>query len=74
MYVCPIEWDDLESTDSSDIKFCDVCNENVYWTKTQEEFEKFASEGKCVAHESDEITLLGIPDGSDDEYLLPENK
>jgi hypothetical protein len=60
-YQCPNKWEELKSTESKDIKFCDHCSQNVYLAESQAKFEKFADEGKCVAIEIEEIMLIGEP-------------
>ncbi|MDH5424133.1 MAG: hypothetical protein OEY29_03945 [Gammaproteobacteria bacterium] len=61
-YECPKKWDELESTNSASIKFCQHCHHPVHLAKSREEFAAFSAEGKCVAIESEERLYLGMPE------------
>lgn len=47
-FICARKWQDLESTDSEDVKFCTHCDQPVYLAKTMEDFDQFAEERKCT--------------------------
>lgn len=55
-----MSWGDLEKTTDAGIRFCDRCQENVHLAKSNDEFARFASEGKCVAIEIEMKMELGI--------------
>lgn len=59
-FSCPIQWDSLSITAFKNIKYCEQCNENVYFCETPEVFTEKASLGQCVAIP----TELDIPDDS----------
>jgi hypothetical protein len=49
-YKCPLNWDELDSTNSSNIKFCKTCDKAVKLCVEQSEID-FASEtGLCIAY------------------------
>lgn len=47
-FVCSRKWQDFESTESDDVKFCTHCEQPVYLAKTVEDFDQFAEEKKCT--------------------------
>lgn len=47
-FICARKWQDLESTESEDVKFCNHCEQSVYLAKTMEDFDRFAEERKCT--------------------------
>lgn len=47
-FICSRKWQDFESTESDDIKFCTHCEQSVYMAKTMEDFDQFAEERKCT--------------------------
>lgn len=47
-FICARKWQDLESTESEDVKFCTHCEQSVYMAKTLEDFDQFAEERKCT--------------------------
>ena len=47
-FICSRKWQDLESTDSEDVKFCTHCEQSVYLAKTIEVFDQFSEERKCT--------------------------
>ena len=49
IYKCPLSFNKLKGT-SPDIKFCDVCQKNVYNVKTKEELIEHANQGHCIAY------------------------
>lgn len=48
-FVCPRKWDSLGQTESADIRYCDVCSQNVYFCETPREFVSQGNLGRCVA-------------------------
>jgi hypothetical protein len=47
-FVCSRKWQDFESTELDDVKFCTHCEQPVYLAKTVEDFDQFAEEKKCT--------------------------
>lgn len=47
-FVCSRKWQDFESTESDDVKFCMHCEQPVYMAKTMEDCDQFAEERKCT--------------------------
>ena len=60
-YECPKRWNDLLATDVENVRFCNHCEQNVYLVQTQIEFAEQAAKGKCVAIETPEFTMAGMP-------------
>lgn len=48
-YACSLRWDDLESTDHSDVRHCLNCMKNVYHIKTGADISIAVENGACVA-------------------------
>jgi hypothetical protein len=48
-FICPRKWDALGSTESTNIRYCDVCSQNVYLCETPLEFVSQGNLGRCVA-------------------------
>ena len=48
-FKCPLQWESLQKTPTSDIRFCSSCEKIVYFAHSQDELDNLASEGKCVA-------------------------
>jgi hypothetical protein len=36
--ICPRKWESLKETDSSDMRYCEVCRQNVFLCESAEEF------------------------------------
>jgi hypothetical protein len=51
-FKCPRYWEQLQETPDSQIRFCGMCNKNVYLCRTQKDLERFAGEKICVAIDS----------------------
>ncbi len=47
-FKCPYSWSKLQRVEKN-VRFCSVCEKNVHMSHSQEEFERFVEEGKCVA-------------------------
>ncbi len=60
-YKCPLEWDNLNFTDDTDIKYCEECKKNVYRVYSEEEFHEMADNQRCVYIKSTEFETLGYP-------------
>jgi len=48
-FVCPRQWESLRQTESPDIRYCEVCSQNVYLCETPVEFVRQGNLGRCVA-------------------------
>jgi hypothetical protein len=48
-FICPRKWVSLRPTESPDIRYCEVCNQNVYLCETPLEFVRQGNLGRCVA-------------------------
>jgi hypothetical protein len=48
-FICTKKWAGLTPTDIENIRHCDVCNEQVYWSANPEEFVANSKQGRCVA-------------------------
>jgi uncharacterized protein (TIGR02996 family) len=48
-FQCPKQWDKLQSTGDSAIRFCEMCRKNVYYCRTIGEARAHAYRGDCVA-------------------------
>jgi hypothetical protein len=42
----------------------------VHWVDKQEDFDRAAAEGKCVAFENHGTATVGFPDGVEQEFIL----
>jgi len=61
-FKCPLKWSDLEKTDYEDVRYCDVCMENVYHVFTVGDFKKRVKEKKCIAIVDEDEVLAGMPE------------
>jgi hypothetical protein len=52
-YRCHMEWEDLNLTETSDVRYCATCSKNVYLCKTDSEIERETSNDHCLAIPSD---------------------
>ncbi|MDH5178178.1 MAG: hypothetical protein OEZ39_00805 [Gammaproteobacteria bacterium] len=60
-FKCPKNWDELTHTENENIRYCQVCDNNVYFANDAGQLDKLASEGKCTAFEhSQHGTRTGI--------------
>ena len=48
-FVCLRKWESLRPTESPDIRYCEVCSQNVYLCETPLEFVSQGNLGRCVA-------------------------
>jgi len=46
---CPKIFDDMITTDDTNVKFCSGCNTNVYLVKDTEEMDNHTKQGHCIA-------------------------
>lgn len=75
-YQCDKDWDELEETSDSGIRFCHECKNNVYLCLNEDSFVKAIQLGRCVAAASDDEKYdiqrtVGIPD---EKYIYRMNK
>jgi hypothetical protein len=49
-YECHLQWDRLDQTDKSDVRYCQDCKSTVTFVRTQEELAAASDNGKCVAY------------------------
>jgi uncharacterized protein (TIGR02996 family) len=54
-FECPKQWDQLKPTDKDGVRYCEMCQKNVYFCKTVRDARNHAWEGHCVA------VQLGLP-------------
>ena len=52
------------------MRYCDSCSQQVHWVDKQEDFDRAAADGKCVAFEAHGTAILGFPDGVGQEPIL----
>lgn len=60
-FVCPQKWGELQETEDKTKRFCDKCEQTVYFCITDDETRKHARAGHCIARE--------IPDTSELPWL-----
>ena len=48
-FICPRRWESLSRTESPDIRYCEVCSQNVYLCESPTEFVRQGNLGRCVA-------------------------
>ena len=48
-YQCPKYWQKLQVTKNDSVRFCDACQENVYYCTDKQEAEQHARQGHCIA-------------------------
>ena len=64
-FKCPKDWDALKRTETPAQRFCNECNQIVYFCHTAEELMVAMKEDRCVAINlgglSSEDTMVGMP-------------
>jgi hypothetical protein len=67
-FQCPKRWEALSANRKrSDVRFCELCRQNIYRCQTDAEVVERTARGECVAFESDfGDMLLGIAIPTDD--------
>ena len=48
-YQCPKYWDNLQATEDDSVRFCNACQESVYYCADPQEVNRHAYQGHCVA-------------------------
>lgn len=63
---CPRLWENLQKTESETVRFCESCNKDVYYVKTDEDALYHAEQRHCIAKENlerpDYPFVLGTPE------------
>lgn len=57
-FKCPLHWNDLRPLEDGSVKFCESCQKNVHFARTQDEVNELAAEGKCVAFDVDKKRIF----------------
>lgn len=65
-YQCPKSWNSLEATADDSIRFCDACQENVFYCTDKQEADRHARQGHCIAIASKLTTAV------DNQYEKPQ--
>jgi hypothetical protein len=62
-YRCHQRWDQLETVPGAvRLRFCNRCQSAVHRADSEEEFQKLASQGRCVAvFYSPDDSIIGVP-------------
>ena len=78
-FICPRKWASLKPTRSNGIRYCEVCDQNVYLCETPTGFVRQGELGRCVAIR-EEVTAgqifsecLGTP-SKEQIYQMRQNK
>ncbi len=65
-FKCPKEWASLKPTDQPDQRYCNECNQIVYFCKTGKQLMAAIKEDRCVAvavgGASNADMVLGLPE------------
>ncbi len=48
-FRCPKLWEQLAATNDEAIRYCSVCEKNVFYCDSLVEAERLASQGRCIA-------------------------
>lgn len=48
-YRCSKQWQEFQATKNETIRFCDACQENVYYCNDKKEADSHARQGHCIA-------------------------
>ena len=46
---CPLQWNALNPTSNQSVRFCEICEKNVYEVQSPEEFVQRSKNRECVA-------------------------
>ncbi len=70
-FRCPNRWESLESTETSDVRYCEECDQYVYFCRSDEEIATHVELRHCVAFAppsvDESITTMGIIDFVDSD-------
>ncbi|VAW94412.1 hypothetical protein MNBD_GAMMA23-2547 [hydrothermal vent metagenome] len=61
-YQCPKDWFELEESDDENIRYCNKCDQNVYFCKDEKELKQSIEKNRCVA-------IVSINNGEDSMML-----
>ncbi|OWK38649.1 TIGR02996 domain-containing protein [Fimbriiglobus ruber] len=68
-FICDKRWEDLQPTGNNNVRFCEGCQQNVYYSKTIAAARNHANRGRCVAvdcrverkpHDLSEVRLMTV--------------
>ncbi|MEM9510730.1 MAG: pentapeptide repeat-containing protein, partial [Cyanobacteria bacterium P01_E01_bin.35] len=48
-YQCPKQWNNLQATANESVRFCDACQEHVFYCTDKYEADQHARQGNCIA-------------------------
>ena len=65
-YQCPKYWQKLQVTEDNSVRFCDTCQENVFYCTDKQEAEQHARQGHCIAIAFELTTAV------DEQYEKPQ--
>ena len=57
-YQCPKRWQNLQVTENDTVRFCNACQENVYYCTDKPQAEQHARQGHCIAIASELTTAV----------------
>jgi hypothetical protein len=59
-FKCDKDWDDLDDIGESDIRFCQTCQNEVYFCNDDDELVENVKRNRCVAFVNDQgLRLMG---------------
>ncbi|MGY0218218.1 hypothetical protein ACWJJH_12675 [Endozoicomonadaceae bacterium StTr2] len=63
-FICPKTWDELELTERENIRFCNHCEESVYFVGSDmDAFDEHAKSGRCIAVLVEDTQPASEPEG-----------
>ena len=65
-FKCPKTWAQLSETESSEIRFCSHCENDVYLVRSEAELAEHAQKGRCVA-------ILDVPEDTETDTDFDED-
>ncbi len=62
-YKCPEDWNKFDKTDDRDIRYCDICQTNVYNARTYDKYLEYSAQKKCIMIDdyAGATTMIGNP-------------
>lgn len=74
-FRCPNRWESLEPTETNDVRYCEECDQNVYFCRSDDEIATHVELRHCVAFAppliDESVTTMGIiefVDSDDTEF------
>ena len=58
-FIFPEKWDNLERSDNENVRFCGLCEKQVFKATSKKSFDNFAKQNKCVAYFSEDKNTPG---------------